>query len=844
MKKRWIRKITGVGLAIVLFAGGLATYAEDFAVTAFSEGERLTELLPLRLVAESSGYTVDWSDDQIITIQGDNHTVKVRINDETVMIDGDTSELQYTPVLIGDKTYISTDFFNCILTGKYITLRADNTYAFADKPAVFSENMMKTVKEISQYPRSVVDATHEDAMQYVISKFNEFGYETEIQEFSYDRLDWSTMELTETNGTNIIAVKKPDLTPTGDVLIVGAHYDGETGVPAANDNGSGLSVMLELARALQGLPSDTEIRFVAFDAEEDGLYGSRNYITTLADSENVVGMLNFDMLAGAKKERVSVSTITGAENYLFNLLKTSVDFQKLELSRGTFGTSDYEPFTLKAIPVVDFSHDAIEDEYHSENDIAENMSEDMLQYAADAGLYIATSMMSNLTPSYRETARPQADDTVVDLSPERYIPVSGSMGAVSRALGAQLIQIASDDSSLKYMANVRLFHFETPFALVYDGWSGTNAVGNPKIEVHQSNVTFAEMKQALDDFIGNATEIRTSQENCQAFAYDSPYGNRFTLHFDSTPDHQEVILSIGSVYDANTESYKIEQGELIRMDSPDLTVEYEISKKNGEIEVLQKAAAPSKELEISEQAQACWDRIKPLLLEEEMNDMEYLVLESDGFGISMPLRLTSDKAQTGVSLSGGKDVEIPDEYKTLSTYIQSCIQNAIVSWEEGESATYRESRPANILYVDYRDLLDDRGSAFDDEGLVKAVAGLKAKALYQEHIMDAEYPASGTLFEKNTYDMDGFVYDFADAFYRDIYSTQWYYEEDLFSKYPNTFVCEEAAESIDYDIICSFAEFVVQDKPAGDSVAEQKIAFFYDYPELFAIRERLRRHMS
>ena len=107
-----------MGLAIVLFAGGLATYAEDFAVTAFSEGERLTELLPLRLVAESSGYTVDWSDDQIITIQGDNHTVKVRINDETVMIDGDTSELQYTPVLIGDKTYISADFFNCILTGK------------------------------------------------------------------------------------------------------------------------------------------------------------------------------------------------------------------------------------------------------------------------------------------------------------------------------------------------------------------------------------------------------------------------------------------------------------------------------------------------------------------------------------------------------------------------------------------------------------------------------------------------------------------------------------------------------------------------------------------------------
>jgi Zn-dependent M28 family amino/carboxypeptidase len=51
-------------------------------------------------------------------------------------------------------------------------------------------------------------------------------------------------------------------------IIVGAHYDGVRGCPAANDNGSGVAALLELAQALGKTPRARSIRFIAFVNEE------------------------------------------------------------------------------------------------------------------------------------------------------------------------------------------------------------------------------------------------------------------------------------------------------------------------------------------------------------------------------------------------------------------------------------------------------------------------------------------------------------------------------------------------------------------------------------------------
>jgi hypothetical protein len=67
-----------------------------------------------------------------------------------------------------------------------------------------------------------------------------------------------------------------------EIVVVCAHYDSHWRAPGASDNAGGTAVMMELARVLAGRPSRRTLRFIAFAAEETGLYGSRFYANRLA----------------------------------------------------------------------------------------------------------------------------------------------------------------------------------------------------------------------------------------------------------------------------------------------------------------------------------------------------------------------------------------------------------------------------------------------------------------------------------------------------------------------------------------------------------------------------------
>ena len=77
---------------------------------------------------------------------------------------------------------------------------------------------------------------------------------------------------------------------------LGAHYDSVPASPGANDNASGVALLIELARALRGEPGAGSLCVVAFGAEEVGLVGSRAFVA----AHDVAGagfMLNFDMVS-------------------------------------------------------------------------------------------------------------------------------------------------------------------------------------------------------------------------------------------------------------------------------------------------------------------------------------------------------------------------------------------------------------------------------------------------------------------------------------------------------------------------------------------------------------------
>lgn len=77
-------------------------------------------------------------------------------------------------------------------------------------------------------------------------------------------------------------------------IIIGAHYDGD----GVGDNGSGLALLLATATGLNGIIPPYDVKFIFFDGEEVGLYGSLAYVNSMTEEEiaKTLFMINMDSL--------------------------------------------------------------------------------------------------------------------------------------------------------------------------------------------------------------------------------------------------------------------------------------------------------------------------------------------------------------------------------------------------------------------------------------------------------------------------------------------------------------------------------------------------------------------
>jgi hypothetical protein len=80
-------------------------------------------------------------------------------------------------------------------------------------------------------------------------------------------------------------------------ILIGAHYDGVPGTPGADDNATGVAVLLELAAYFAANPIQYPIQIVAFDMEEYGLLGSTAYANYLKSQQQPLRlMISLEML--------------------------------------------------------------------------------------------------------------------------------------------------------------------------------------------------------------------------------------------------------------------------------------------------------------------------------------------------------------------------------------------------------------------------------------------------------------------------------------------------------------------------------------------------------------------
>ncbi len=136
-------------------------------------------------------------------------------------------------------------------------------------------------------------ASNYASRDWIAAKFAEFGYDSVvIDSFS------AAIYGTRTDLQNVVAIKPGSLYPQHQVVI-GAHRDSwPVTSPGADDDGTGTSGVLEIARILADIECNLTFVFVLFDAEEEGLYGAWDYATkAAAGGDSIVLMVNLDMIA-------------------------------------------------------------------------------------------------------------------------------------------------------------------------------------------------------------------------------------------------------------------------------------------------------------------------------------------------------------------------------------------------------------------------------------------------------------------------------------------------------------------------------------------------------------------
>lgn len=176
--------------------------------------------------------------------------------------------------------------------------------------------------------------------------------------------------------------------PGGRVIIIGAHYDhlgygsfgsfhrGDSAVHnGADDNASGVAVMLGIAELLQSKELNHDLLFIAFTGEEKGLWGSNYFVKNPTISlDDAEAMINLDMVGRLNDESKLAIHGTGTSPVWDNLLDdNNQDSLGLIKKPSGVGPSDHTSFYNQDIPVLHFFTGQHSD-YHRPEDDADKLN--------------------------------------------------------------------------------------------------------------------------------------------------------------------------------------------------------------------------------------------------------------------------------------------------------------------------------------------------------------------------------------------------------------------------------------------------------------------------------------
>jgi len=264
------------------------------------------------------------------------------------------------------------------------------------------------------------------ALAYISKRFKELGLSAKgtngyIQPFSFkpktnphEEVKFDVNGDGTITGNNVIGFFDNKAENT---VIIGAHYDhlgygGEGSLfrdtikavhNGADDNASGVALLLNLAKKLKDKNTKNNYLFMAFSGEEMGLLGSNYFVKNpTIDTKTVSYMINMDMVGRMKKDSSLAVYGTGTSPIFKQVLKAHNNDFKLIQNESGVGPSDHTSFYLADIPVLHFFTGQHSD-YHRPTDDIETLNYEGMAKISNYIFDIISDLDDNGKLAFRKT---------------------------------------------------------------------------------------------------------------------------------------------------------------------------------------------------------------------------------------------------------------------------------------------------------------------------------------------------------------------------------------------------------------------------------------------------------
>lgn len=241
-----------------------------------------------------------------------------------------------------------------------------------------AERALRHDREMAQRPHPSGSEDHARVRAYIVAQLKALGLEPQLQEATAV----GTRYFTAGHIINVMA-RLPGRLAGGKAVLIAAHYDGVWASPAAGDDGSGASAMLETLRALRaGPPLEHDVIALFTDGEEAGLLGAAAFVREHPWAKDVEVTLNFEA-RGTEGRSLMFETGKGnldVARVLGTLRDVTAGSLLVTVYRSLPNDTDLSEFSLLGKPALNFAFvDGVE-RYHTAHDDVAHLSPGSLQH--------------------------------------------------------------------------------------------------------------------------------------------------------------------------------------------------------------------------------------------------------------------------------------------------------------------------------------------------------------------------------------------------------------------------------------------------------------------------------